>query len=173
MMLFPRMYSTNEDHINAYKSWANVKGNRIKVDRCGNMESIVCPTFGENLKFFFKYQLNFMYFRYFMWNFSGRQNDIQSHGEIDHGNWITGLSFIDNAMLGDQTNAPAIMRENKGNNRYFLLPLLLGILGILWQLGNGKKGTQSFWITFTLFFMTGIAIVIYLNQTPYQPRALS
>jgi hypothetical protein len=170
MMLFPRMYSTNEDHINAYKSWANVKGNRIKVDRCGNMESIVCPTFGENLKFFFKYQLNFMYFRYFMWNFSGRQNDIQSHGEIDHGNWITGLSFIDNAMLGDQTNAPAIMRENKGNNRYFLLPLLLGILGILWQLGNGKKGTQSFWITFTLFFMTGIAIVIYLNQTPYQPR---
>lgn len=170
MMLFPRMYSTNSDHINAYKSWANVKGNRIKVDRCGTIEPITCPTFGENLTFFFKYQLNFMYWRYFMWNFSGRQNDIQSHGEIDHGNWITGFSFIDKAMLGDQTTAPDSMKQNKANNRYFLLPFLLGILGIMWQLGNGKKGAQNFWITFTLFFMTGIAIVLYLNQTPYQPR---
>ena len=170
MMLFPRMYSSMPNHVTAYKSWGDVKGTRIQVDRCGNMETMTCPTFGENLHFFFKYQLNFMYWRYFMWNFSGRQNDIQSHGEIDHGNWITGFNFIDNAMLGDQTNAPAIMRENKGHNRYFLLPLLLGILGILWQLGNDKKGHQSFWVTFTLFFMTGIAIVIYLNQTPYQPR---
>ena len=170
MMLFPRMYSTQGAHVEAYKSWANIKGKRIEVDRCGRKEKIVCPTFGENLRFFFGYQLNFMYWRYFMWNFSGRQNDIQGHGELDHGNWITGFDFIDNAMLCDQSQMPDSLKNNKGHNRYFMLPLLLGILGIVWQLAAGKKGTQSFWVTFTLFFMTGIAIVIYLNQTPYQPR---
>ena len=170
MMLFPRMYSTQGSHVEAYKSWANIKGKRIEVDRCGRKEKIVCPTFGENLRFFFGYQLNFMYWRYFMWNFSGRQNDIQGHGELDHGNWITGFDFIDNAMLCDQSHMPDSLKNNKGHNRYFMLPLLLGILGIVWQLAGGKKGTQSFWVTFTLFFMTGIAIVIYLNQTPYQPR---
>lgn len=170
MMLFPRMYSTQDTHVEAYKSWANIKGKRIRVDRCGRQETIVCPTFGENLRFFFSYQLNFMYWRYFMWNFSGRQNDIQSHGELDHGNWITGFDFIDNLMLCDQSQMPDSLKENKGHNRYFMLPLLLGVLGIVWQLAKGKKGKQGFWITFTLFFMTGIAIVIYLNQTPYQPR---
>ena len=170
MMLFPRMYSAKGSHVDAYKSWANIKGNRIKVDRCGRQETIVCPTFGENLRFFFSYQLNFMYWRYFMWNFSGRQNDIQGHGEVDHGNWITGFDFIDNLMLCDQSQMPDSLKDNKGHNRYFMLPLLLGVLGIVWQLSKGKKGTQGFWITFTLFFMTGIAIVIYLNQTPYQPR---
>ena len=170
MMLFPRMYSTQGSHVEAYKSWANIKGKRIEVDRCGRKEKIVCPTFGENLRFFFGYQLNFMYWRYFMWNFSGRQNDIQGHGELDHGNWITGFDFIDNAMLCDQSHMPDSLKNNKGHNRYFMLPLLLGILGIVWQLAGGKKGTQSFWVTFTLFFMTGIAIVMYLNQTPYQPR---
>ena len=170
MMLFPRMYSTQSSHIDAYKSWANIKGKRIKVDRCGRTESIVCPTFGENLRFFFSYQMNFMYWRYFMWNFSGRQNDIQGHGELDHGNWITGFDFIDNAMLCDQSQMPDSLKDNKGHNRYFMLPLLLGILGIVWQLTKGKKGKQGFWVTFTLFFMTGIAIVMYLNQTPYQPR---
>ncbi len=170
MMLFPRMYSAQGSHVDAYKSWANIKGNRIKVDRCGRQETIVCPTFGENLRFFFSYQLNFMYWRYFMWNFSGRQNDIQGHGEVDHGNWITGFDFIDNLMLCDQSQMPDSLKDNKGHNRYFMLPLLLGVLGIVWQLSKGKKGTQGFWITFTLFFMTGIAIVIYLNQTPYQPR---
>ena len=170
MMLFPRMYSTQSSHIDAYKSWANIKGKRIKVDRCGRTETIVCPTFGENLRFFFSYQMNFMYWRYFMWNFSGRQNDIQGHGELDHGNWITGFDFIDNAMLCDQSQMPDSLKDNKGHNRYFMLPLLLGILGIVWQLTKGKKGKQGFWVTFTLFFMTGIAIVMYLNQTPYQPR---
>jgi hypothetical protein len=170
MMLFPRMYSTQSSHIDAYKSWANIKGKRIKVDRCGRAETIVCPTFGENLRFFFSYQMNFMYWRYFMWNFSGRQNDIQGHGELDHGNWITGFDFIDNAMLCDQSQMPDSLKDNKGHNRYFMLPLLLGILGIVWQLTKGKKGKQGFWVTFTLFFMTGIAIVMYLNQTPYQPR---
>ncbi len=170
MMLFPRMYSTQSSHIDAYKSWANIKGKRIKVDRCGRTETIVCPTFAENLRFFFSYQMNFMYWRYFMWNFSGRQNDIQGHGELDHGNWITGFDFIDNAMLCDQSQMPDSLKDNKGHNRYFMLPFLLGILGIVWQLTKGKKGKQGFWITFTLFFMTGIAIVMYLNQTPYQPR---
>lgn len=170
MMLFPRMYSPKDEHVEAYKSWANIKGKRIRVDRCGRQETIVCPTFGENLRFFFSYQMNFMYWRYFMWNFSGRQNDIQGHGELDHGNWITGFDFIDNLMLCDQSQMPDSLKENKGHNRYFMLPLLLGVLGIVWQLAKGKKGKQGFWITFTLFFMTGIAIVIYLNQTPYQPR---
>ena len=111
-----------------------------------------------------------MYFRYFMWNFSGRQNDLQVSGEIDKGNWISGIGFIDDARLGDQSALPDVVKNNKGHNTYYMLPLLLGILGILWQLSKGKKGCQSFWITFALFFMTGIAIVIYLNQTPNQPR---
>ncbi|MBR5469194.1 MAG: DUF2723 domain-containing protein [Paludibacteraceae bacterium] len=172
-ILFPRMYKgpvVNNDHINAYKEWGKVQGKEIVVDRCGREEKIVKPTFTENLRFFFSYQLNFMYWRYFMWNFSGRQNDIQGHGEIDHGNWITGFDFIDNQMIGNQSNLPSELKNNKGHNVYYMLPLLLGILGILYQLGRKEKCNKSFWLTFFLFFMTGIAIVIYLNQTPYQPR---
>ncbi len=168
-MLFPRMYSSQGHHVDAYKTWADIKGKKIRVDQCGNDEVRVMPTFGENLKFFFKYQVNFMYMRYFLWNFSGRQNDIQGHGEIDRGNWITGIPFVDNAMYGDQAALEAA-QNNKGNNKYYMLPLLLGIFGMLWQFSQKNKGSQSFWIVFTLFFMTGIAIVVYLNQTPYQPR---
>lgn len=169
-MLFPRMYSSQQSHVQEYKNWADIKGNRITVDRCGNRETLVMPTFGENLRFFFAYQVNFMYWRYFMWNFSGRQNDIQGHGEIDNGNWISGIPFIDNARLGDQDTLPDVLKNNKGRNRYFMLPLLLGLLGIFWQLGRKKEGIRQFWLVFTLFFMTGLAIVIYLNQTPLQPR---
>lgn len=169
-MLFPRMYSSRADHVQEYKNWADVKGKRIRTERCGRTETIVMPTFGENLKFFFSYQVNFMYWRYFMWNFSGRQNDMQCHGELDKGNWISGIPFIDNARLGDQDLMPDTLKNNKGHNRYFMLPLLLGILGIFWQLMNKRRGAEQFWIVFTLFFMTGIAIVIYLNQTPLQPR---
>ena len=116
-----------------------------------------------------------MYWRYFMWNFVGRQNDIQSYGDITKGNWISGIPFIDNAMLGDQSLLPTELKENKGHNVYYFLPLLLGIIGIVWQCGkrdkDGKaKGWESFTLTFLLFFLTGLAIVIYLNQTPYQPR---
>ena len=168
--LFPRMYSNQAPHVEAYKSWGNIHGKRIQVDRCGTMETRIKPTFGENLRFFFSYQCHFMYWRYFMWNFSGRQNDMQGFGELDHGNWITGFNFIDNSMLGDQSKLPEALKNNKGHNRYFMLPLLLGILGIIWQLNNGKRGKQHFWITLVLFFMTGLAIVMYLNQTPYQPR---
>ena len=169
-MLFPRMYSTSGTHVEAYKEWAQVKGTPVKFNRCGEMTTVMKPTFAENLRSFFSYQLNFMYGRYFMWNFSGRQNDIQGHGEVSNGNWITGISFIDEALVGPQEDMPLDIADNKGHNVYYMLPLLLGILGLFYQAYAGQKGIQGFWITFFLFFMTGIAIVLYLNQTPYQPR---
>lgn len=170
-MLFPRMYSSQAHHVDSYKQWSNFTGKRIVVNQCGNRQEAIIPTMGENLKFFFSYQLNFMYWRYFMWNFSGRQNDIQcNNGELDAGNWISGIPFIDNALYGDQSKLPDYLKNNKGHNRYYMLPLLLGLLGIVWQLGKAKRGKRQFWLTFFLFFMTGIAIVLYLNQTPYQPR---
>ena len=130
------------------------------------------PSFAQNLAYFFNYQLNHMYLRYFMWNFAGRQNDLNNQfGELDAGNWISGLPFIDNPRLGDQSLLPPDLgKNNKGHNRYYLLPLLLGIIGLVWQSFAGKKGIEQFWVVFFLFFMTGIAIVLYLNQTPNQPR---
>ena len=174
-MLFPRMYSSQSSHVQAYKEWAQVKGKRIRYDYCGQQKTDYCPTFAENLRFFFRYQVNFMYWRYFMWNFSGRQNDLQSYGDITKGNWITGFDAIDNAMLGDQDLLPTELKENKGHNVYYMLPLLLGVIGIVWQLTkrNGEEtteGKKNFILTFLLFFLTGLAIVMYLNQTPYQPR---
>lgn len=169
-MVFPRMYSTDPRHIEAYKQWGNITGETINYDYCGQQKSTVKPTFGENLRFFFDYQVNFMYWRYFMWNFSGRQNDMQGYGEIDHGNWITGIGFIDNMLVGDQKNLPSELRDNKGHNVYYMLPLLLGLFGIFFLIYSDKKGNQVFWIVTALFVLTGLAIVIYLNQTPYQPR---
>ncbi len=173
-MLFPRMYSPQSSHVQAYKEWADIKGKRVKYDYCGQQKTEQCPTFGENLRFFFRYQVNFMYWRYFMWNFSGRQNDLQSYGDITKGQWITGIPFIDNSLYGDQSKLPTVLRENKGHNVYYMLPLLLGLIGLVWQIGrksvSGESGVQSFTITFLLFFLTGLAIVVYLNQTPYQPR---
>ena len=175
-MLFPRMHSANPNHIQAYKSWANVKGKKVRYDYCGQKKTEYCPTFGENLYFFFSYQVNFMYWRYFMWNFAGRQNDLQSHGELTKGRWISGIPVLDNLMYGDQSKLPTELRENKGHNVYYMLPLLLGIIGLCWQLGKrnnegkNKEGIRSFAIVFLLFFLTGLAIVVYLNQTPYQPR---
>ena len=177
-MLFPRMYSSQPSHVEAYKEWAEVKGNRVRYDYCGQQKTDYAPTFVENMRFFFRYQVNFMYWRYFMWNFAGRQNDLQSYGDLSKGNWISGIPFIDNAMLGDQSALPTELKENKGHNVYYMLPLLLGIIGIVWQCGkrvkeNGvevKEGWKSFTLTFLLFFLTGLAIVVYLNQTPYQPR---
>jgi hypothetical protein len=169
-MFFPRMYSNQPDHIQAYKVWSDFKGRRVSVDRCGQTQTVLIPTLAENMRYFFSYQVNFMYWRYFMWNFSGRQNDIQGNGEIENGNWITGINAIDKILVGDQTNLPSELKNNKGRNTYFLLPLLLGIVGIAFQSMKGDKGIQGFWITFFLFFMTGMAIVLYLNQTPLQPR---
>lgn len=169
-MLFPRMYSSVDAHVGAYKEWSQFKGQPVKFNRCGETATVMKPTFAENLRYFFAYQLNFMYWRYFMWNFSGRQNDIQGNGEVLNGNWITGIKAIDEVLVGPQDNMPSDIADNKGHNVYYMLPLLLGILGLLYQAYSGQRGIQSFWITFFLFFMTGIAIVLYLNQTPYQPR---
>lgn len=169
-MLFPRMYSNVDSHVGAYKEWSQFKGEPVKFNRCGENVTVMKPTFAENLRYFFAYQLNFMYWRYFMWNFSGRQNDIQGNGEVMNGNWITGIKAIDEVLVGPQDNMPYDIANNKGHNVYYMLPLLLGILGLLYQAYSGQRGIQSFWITFFLFFMTGIAIVLYLNQTPYQPR---
>ena len=169
-MLFPRMYSSTPSHVEAYKTWGNIKGTSITYDYCGQQKTEVKPTFGENIQFFLDYQVRFMYLRYFMWNFSGRQNDIQGNGEIEHGNWITGFNFIDKYLVGDQSKLPKELAENKGRNTFFILPLILGIFGILFLIYNGKEGKHTFWVTTLLFLLTGLAIVIYLNQTPYQPR---
>ena len=167
-MLFPRMYSSM--HAQQYKAWMDIEGTDVPYDKCGQMVMVNMPTQWENIKFFFSYQLNWMYWRYFLWNFAGRQNDIQGFGEIEHGNWITGISFIDRWLVGDQTLLPKELKENKGHNVFYCLPLLLGIIGLLWQAYHGERGIQQFWVVFFLFFMTGIAIVLYLNQTPSQPR---
>ncbi len=174
-MLFPRMYS--DRHKDAYESWlGGIKGHNVTYNRCdGQTLTVKMPTAWENLRFFFSYQLNFMYWRYFMWNFAGRQNDFQGNGEWEHGNWISGIPFLDNLRLGDQSKLPSELRENKGHNVFYCLPLLLGLAGFFWQLfrntkSNNNEGEKQFWVVFFLFFMTGIAIVIYLNQTPLQPR---
>ena len=168
---FPRMFSSGPEHIKEYQKWANIKGTPITItNREGEPEKLIKPTFIENMRFFFSYQVNWMYWRYFMWNFAGRQNDIQGNGDIMDGNWITGLNFLDSIRLGDQSNLPSSMANNRGKNKLYLLPLILGLLGLFFQYGSGEKGKKDFWIVMTLFFMTGIAIVIYLNQEPLQPR---
>ena len=184
-MLFPRMHSSA--HAQAYESWlGGVTGTNVPYDRCGEQVTVKMPTQWDNIRFFLSYQCNFMYWRYFMWNFAGRQNDIQGNGEPEHGNWITGFSFIDDSLYGDQSKLPDDLKENKGHNVFYCMPLILGLIGLFWQawytrkkkvMKNGKEeevllpiGIQQFWIVFFLFFMTGLAIVIYLNQTPMQPR---
>ncbi|MDD6669661.1 MAG: DUF2723 domain-containing protein, partial [Bacteroidales bacterium] len=178
-MLFPRLYAGGASK--NYNDWMGGIDTKSVlatnyVDQNGNpipeyQEMKTMPTFAENLRYFFSYQLNYMYWRYFMWNFAGRQNDIQGQGEITHGNWITGIPVIDNARLGDQSLLPDDYgKGNAGHNVFYMLPLILGIIGLLWQAYCGKRGIEQFWVVFFLFFMTGIAIVIYLNQTPTQPR---
>ena len=153
--LFPRMWSRDQRHIEAYQEWANLKSLKKK------------PSFIENLKFFFSYQVNHMYFRYFMWNFSGRQSDIQGHGELNKGNWISGINFIDEMRLGPQKNIPKHLKENPGRNTYYFLPFILGLIGLLFHYQKSPKDT---WVIMLLFFFTGLAIVLELNQTPFQPR---
>ena len=168
-MLFPRMHSSA--HAGAYENWmGGIEGTQVPYDRCGEPVMVKMPTQMENIRFFLSYQCNFMYWRYFMWNFAGRQNDIQGNGEPEHGNWITGISFIDDWMLGDQSKMPAELKANKGHNVFYCLPLLLGLIGLFWQAWRGQRGIRQFWVVFFLFFMTGLAIVLYLNQTPQQPR---
>ncbi len=187
--LFPRMYSDSEspDHIHGYMNWTNTTEDEFYFAKTDpNTDQVIRnrygeiqydhykpkkpPTFGENLTFFFSYQLNFMYWRYFMWNFAGRQNDIQGHGNVKDGNWISGINFIDEWRLGDQSKLTTAMKNNKARNTYFFLPFLLGILGMIFLYRQGKLGKKYFWVIMLFFFFTGIAIVLYLNQPPFQPR---
>ena len=184
-MFFPRMYDAA--HAQAYEDWmGGVDGTEVPYGRCGENIMVKVPSQVDNIRFFLSYQCNFMYWRYFMWNFAGRQNDIQGNGEPEHGNWITGFSFIDDSLYGDQSKLPDDLKNNKGHNVFYCMPLILGLIGLFWQawytrkrkvIKNGKEveeilpiGIQQFWVVFFLFFMTGLAIVIYLNQTPMQPR---
>ncbi|MBD5224709.1 MAG: DUF2723 domain-containing protein [Bacteroidales bacterium] len=180
-MLFPRMYSTAGEHPQAYMEWANIAPSDllqveapIIVDKDGNTiqtANLQRPSFAQNLRYFFNYQLDYMYWRYFLWNFAGRQNDLAGNGEANRGNWISGISFIDTPRLGDQSLLPDdIGRNNKGHNVFYMLPLLMGIIGLTWQAFHSKRGIEQFWVIFFFFFMTGIAIVLYLNQPPMQPR---
>ena len=162
-MLFPRMWSSSDPRgIEFYNTYTEGKGHPVRGAQYRK------PTMGANLRFFFDFQLGWMYWRYFMWNFVGRQNDV--HGSSQNyfaGNWESGVKFIDNWRLGDQSAAPAVLAENKGKNHYFFLPFLLGLLGLFFHCGRDGRGG---WLNFLMFFMTGIAIVIYLNQPPYQVR---
>jgi len=165
--IFPRMYNSDPEHESAYKYWGKIKGRRFTITTGSGRETVVCPTFGENLRFFFRYQTGFMYMRYFMWNFVGRQNDIQGNGNNLHGNWISGIKFLDEARLGPTDKLPDDLEKNPGHNTYYFFPLLIGIAGMIWQYRKDNKG---FWLILTFFFMTGIAILLYLNQYPNQPR---
>ncbi len=166
--LFPRMWSSRANHPQAYEEWGNVQGRPVRtVDHRGQPVTQNKPTFIENLRFFFSYQVGHMYLRYLMWNFSGRQNDIQSHGSAFDGNWITGIPFLDEIRLGPQDNLPETMKRNPGRNTYYMLPFILGVMGFLFQL---KRRPDNALVVGLLFFMTGLAIIIYLNQTPFQPR---
>ncbi|HVN56719.1 MAG TPA: DUF2723 domain-containing protein [Bacteroidales bacterium] len=165
--LFPRMYSSDPDHESAYKYWGKVSGRKYSVETGNGKKSIVVPTFGENIRFFFNYQIGFMYWRYFMWNFAGRQNDIQGNGNPLYGNWISGIKFIDKMRLGDQDSLPRELLTNPGRNTYYFLPLILGLAGLFWHYRRDKNG---FWLITILFIMTGLAIILFLNQTPNQPR---
>lgn len=163
---FPRMWSpgTGDEFVPFYQNY--MKSSSGKKLKGGKYRM---PTFGENLAYFFDYQINWMYIRYFMWNFAGRQNDIHSPAPGDplKGNWETGIGFYDRARLGDQSVGPEGIIHNKAKNHYYMLPLLLGLIGLFFQL---RKDKQSWWVTMLLFLLTGVAIIVYLNQTPYQVR---
>lgn len=186
-MLFPRMYSTASSHPQAYLDWIGATEDDLTYVQVENVlykngtpfmqngapytTTARMPSQAQNLRYFLNYQLNYMYWRYFMWNFAGRQNDIQGQGEPNRGNWISGFSAIDDYRLGDQDLLPFDMGEgNMGHNVFYMLPLLLGLIGLVWQAFCSKRGIEQFWIVFFLFFMTGIAIVLYINQPPLQPR---
>lgn len=156
---FPRMYSSEMIHRYGYEQWAGVKADQTQP-----------PTFAQNLQFFFSYQVNHMYWRYFMWNFSGRQNGVAGHGSLSEGNWITGIPFIDAVRLGNQSKLPEFMKKDPSRNEYYMFPFLLGLIGMAFQYSKGQQGKRSFLVLFFLFFLTGLAIVLYVNQTPFQPR---
>src|SRR5690606_32289837 len=171
-MLFPRMYSAQRNHVEAYKEWSGFTGTLAR-DQAGRPvldrenKPIYKPSQWENLRYFMSYQVNWMYWRYFMWNFAGRQNDIQGHGDAMRGNWISGFSMIDDARLGDQSKAPFYTTQNPSNNKFFLLPLILGFIGLFFHFYRAPK--DAFVVTLAFLF-TGLAIIIYLNPRPFEPR---
>lgn len=165
--IFPRMFSSSDqNHIEGYERWGKVKGEMISYNDGMQNRMIKKPTFIENLRFFIRYQVIHMYFRYFMWNFAGRQNDNQGHGNVIDGNWISGIPFID-SRLGPMDKYPNTFKQNPAYNRYYMLPFIFGLIGLYFHFLRRKKDA---FVLGLLFFMTGLAIIIYLNQTPYQPR---
>ena len=165
---FPRMYSSDKRHVNEYKQWVDLSGKEITItNNQRQQEKRVKPSLADNITFFVKYQIGHMYFRYFMWNFAGRQNDIQGHGNVLKGNWLSGISFIDDARLGNQNDVPDHFQNNPARNKYYMLPLILGLLGLVYHY---KKRKKDFIVVSVLFILTGLAIVVYLNQYPLQPR---
>ena len=168
MTLLPRMWSDSPDHVRIYEEYTGNKGKPVRITdpQTGEPATVRVPTFGQNLKFMFQHQFGIMYFRYFMWNFSGRQNDIQSMGGPVNGNWITGIDFLDAPRVGSIKGMPDDMK-NAPSGCLFPLPLLLGLVGFLWHF---NRDVRNWWIVLLIFIMTGIAIVIYLNQYPNQPR---
>ncbi|RPH31358.1 MAG: DUF2723 domain-containing protein [Bacteroidales bacterium] len=168
MTVFPRMYSSEANHVKGYKQWTEYAGIPIKLqNNSGKTETRYAPKLSDQVKYFWNYQMGFMYWRYFMWNFAGRQNDIQGNGDALKGNWISGIPIIDNTRLGPQEDLPSLYKNNKARNRYFLLPLILGIAGIFYLY---KRNQKDFWVVTLLFVLTGLAIVVYLNQKPFEPR---
>lgn len=172
-ILFPRMWSSKSNHVSAYKAWSNFKGKPIQYRTIdGQTQTIYKPTFGENITFFVKYQLYWMWGRYFMWNFAGRQNDTQGHGidpnQFTDGNWISGIKPLDEARLGNMDKLPTELTEDqRALNKYYMLPFILGLIGLFLQYKYDRQGAI---IVFLLFLFTGIAIAVYLNNYPYQPR---
>ena len=165
---FPRMYnSMDERYASAYQQWGKIKGTPVQVQGENGPETVYKPTFSENMRFFFRYQLGHMYLRYFMWNFSGRQNDEQGYGDIMNGNWITGIKFLDAARLGPQDKLPDTIVKNKAHNKYYAIPLILGLLGAFFYY---KRERNGFWQILLLFLMTGVAIIVYMNEVPVTPR---
>lgn len=168
LTLFPRMASQESRHADAYKQWVNIKGRKVRITEAdGTSKTLVVPTFADNVRFFLKYQVGYMYLRYFMWNFAGRQNDIQGDGGRFYGNWISGIPVLDKWRLGNQDQIPDTFKNHKARNKYYLLPLIFGIVGLVFQLKHDKR---NFLVALVLFFFTGLAIVIFLNEVPITPR---
>ncbi|MCG6188568.1 glycosyltransferase family 117 protein [Maribellus maritimus] len=165
---FPRMYSNSPGHEKAYKSWVNITGKKVRVqNRDGKSEVLTVPGLGEQLAFFVRFQVGHMFWRYFMWNFVGRQNDIKGRGEPTRGNWISGIKPIDQLRLGPQDNQPEWMRNNRARNTYFFIPFLLGILGAVFFF---KKSKMMFYCALSLFLLAGLGLVVYINEIPLVPR---
>jgi hypothetical protein len=167
MTIFPRMSDNGDNYTDAYKYWGKIKGKKVRVTINGKTETIIRPTFAENLRFFFRYQVGYMYWRYFFWNFVGRQDDVQGTGNVFHGNWISGINVFDNLRLGSQDKPPGSVTKNKARNSYYFLPLILGILGLIWHYRHHKTGFTAIML---LFLFTGMAISVYLNEVPSTPR---